>query len=407
MMWTEKYRINTIDSFFGNEKERVNVIDWLDKWVKGTKPLLLIGSPGTGKTSFVKSLTKYFDYDLIELNASDLRNKINLESIVDPILSNHSVFGKKILLFLDEVDGIAGRDDYGGVAYLVTVLKDSDIPIIMASNSKGSKIKDIIKNSKVVTFNPLSAFASYLLIQHVLNEEKKSLDESVKLDLIKQSKGDARSLLYGMQIILGGSPHIDFKARQEIPIEECVNNFFSTTGMFETKKMLSLSSIRYSTPKFGYSPEERNKDFLNALYTSIVSNHKILSSTDLAALLQQLSEVDLFVNKIYENRNWRLLKYANDILIWKMFNFSRFPSIRYNQYSIPFPLIGSIFMRGQTLRQLRAKLTREFHTGSSKVGLFYYSYLIQILRISNIEAVDFNDPDSSKLNEIIEKEKSR
>lgn len=406
-MWTEKYRINTIEGFFGNEKERVTVIDWLAKWFKGTKPLLLIGSPGTGKTSFVKSLTKYFDYDLIELNASDLRNKINLESIIDPILSNQSVFGKKILLFLDEVDGIAGRDDYGGIAYLGTVLKDSDIPIIMASNSKGPKMKDIIKNSKVITFNPLSAFASYMLIQHILDEEKKRLDESVKLDLIKQSRGDARSLLYGMQIILGGSLHIDIKARQEILIEECVNDFFTTNDMFETKKILVHSSIRYSTPKFGYTPEDRNKDFLNALYTSIVSNHKILNSMDLAALLQQLSEVDLFVNKIYQNRNWRLLKYANDILIWKMFNFSRIPSIRYNQYSIPFPLIGTIFMRGQTLKQVRSELARVFHTGSSKVGLFYYPYLIQILKISDVDAIDFDNPDSSKLNEIIEREKLR
>ena len=144
-MWTEKYRINQIDSFFGNEKERLVAIDWLVKWIKGTKPLLLVGSPGTGKTSFVKSLAKHFDYDLIELNASDLRNKVNLESIINPILSNSSLFGKKILLFLDEVDGISARDDFGGTSFLGIVLKDSEIPIIMASNSKSAKNE---RNSK-------------------------------------------------------------------------------------------------------------------------------------------------------------------------------------------------------------------------------------------------------------------
>lgn len=406
-MWTEKYRIEKIDSFFGNEKERITVIDWLATWVKGTKPLLLIGSPGTGKTSFVKALSKYLDYDLIELNASDLRNKINLESIIGPILSNRSVFGKKILLFLDEVDGISGRDDFGGSSYLGAVLKDSDVPIIMAANSRGPKMKDVIKNSKTISFHPLSPFASYLLVQHVLDEEKKSISENVKLDLIKQSKGDARSLLNGMQIILEGKFQVDSRLRQEIPIEECVNYFFSSTDISKTKELLSRSSIRYSTPKFGYSPEERSKDFLNALYTSIVSNHKVLTSMDLAALLHHLSEADLFVNKIYENRNWRLLKYANDILVWKIFDYSRFPSITYNQYSVPFPLIGSIFMRGQTLRQVRAELAREFHAGMSNVGLFYYPYLIQILRNSNLSTIDFKNPDNSKLNDIIEKEKSR
>jgi replication factor C large subunit len=406
-MWTEKYRINSIDSFFGNEKERLAVIDWLAKWIKGTKPLLLIGSPGTGKTSFVKSLAKYFDYDLIELNASDLRNKINLESIINPILSNSSLFGKNILLFLDEIDGLSARDDFGGTAYLGTLLKDSEIPIIMAANSKNSKTKEIIKNSKVITFHPLSSFASYLLIQHILNEEKQSLGEEVKLDIIKLSRGDARSILNATQIILEANTHPNSTAGQELTMEQCVNDFFSINDKAEAKKMLLISSIRYSTPKFGYSQEERTKDLLNALYTSIVSNHKMVSSEELADLLHHLSEVDLFVNKIYENRNWSLLRYANDVLISRFFSFSRFSSIRYNQYSIPFPLIGSIFMRGQTLRQVRTQLAKVFHVGESKVGLFYYSYFIQILKDTKNLSIVFNNSDNSKLNEIIEKEKSR
>lgn len=406
-MWTEKYRINRIDSFFGNEKERITVIDWLAKWIKGTKPLLLVGSPGTGKTSFVKSLAKHFDYDLIELNASDLRNKINLESIINPILSNSSLFGKKVLLFLDEVDGISSRDDFGGASFLGTLLKDSEIPIIMASNSKSTKMKEIIKNSKTVNFHQLSSYASYLLIQHILNEEKQSIDEKVKLDIIKQSKGDARSILNGLQIVLEGNIHANSKSGQELSMEECINNFFSQKDKLEIKKILLVSSIRYSTPKFGYSQEERGKDLLNALYTSIVSNHKMLSSAELAELLHQLSEVDLFVNRIYEKRNWSLLRYANDVLISKLFYFSRFPSIKYNQYSIPFPLIGSIFMRGQTLRQVRTELASAFHIGESKVGLFYYSFFIHILKSAESSSIIFNNSDNSKLNEIIEKEKSR
>ena len=173
-MWVEKYRVREFDSFFGNEKSRLLVINWLKKWIKGTKPLLIIGPPGTGKTSFVKSLAKLLDLDLIELNASDLRNKINLETIINPILINNSIFGKRMLLFLDEVDGISGRDDYGGMPFLSNILKNADVPIIMASNSKSNKMKDIIKNSKPVEFRPLSSFASYMLLQNVMQVGKKT-----------------------------------------------------------------------------------------------------------------------------------------------------------------------------------------------------------------------------------------
>ncbi|MDQ6723799.1 MAG: AAA family ATPase, partial [Thermoproteota archaeon] len=80
-MWSEKYRFKNIDQFVGNEKSRLDVIKWIKNWIKGTKPLIMIGPPGTGKTSFITSMANFFNYDLVELNASDFRNKANLESI--------------------------------------------------------------------------------------------------------------------------------------------------------------------------------------------------------------------------------------------------------------------------------------------------------------------------------------
>lgn len=407
MMWTEKYRMKSIDGFFGNEKERHIVIDWLSHWVKGSKPLLMMGPPGTGKTSFVKSLAKYFDYDLVELNASDLRNKSNLEALILPLLINSSLFGKKLMLFLDEIDGISGRDDYGGLSFLGVVLKDADIPIIMASNSKNQKMKDVLKSSKIVTFLPLTPFASYLLIKYILNRESKILDQDTIIKIIRDARGDARGLINGLQMIIEGTIEGYSKIGSEYEIEESINKFFTFENINETKQMLLNSVLQFSTPKFGYSQEERSRDFLNALYNSIVSNHKNISDEKLANLLHCLSEVDLFVNRIYENRNWRLLKYSNDILLTKLFETSRNLGIKYSQYSIPFPLIGTIFMRGQSLRPLRGALSKQFHTSTSTVGLFCLSYFLQVIKNGKFGVLDFNSNEDDKINEIIVKEKLR
>jgi len=403
-MWIEKYRVSEFDSFFGNEKPRLLVLNWLKKWVKGTKPLLIIGPPGTGKTSFVKSLAKLLDFDLIELNASDLRNKISLETIINPILLNNSIFGKQMLLFLDEVDGISGRDDYGGLPFLSNILKNSDVPIIMASNSKSYKMKDIIKNSKLVEFRSLSSFASYMLLQNVMRMERQHLESSEQFKIISQSRGDARTLLNTLQTKLEGEVDSDGHTGTELSIEECITKFFTLTDITEAKQILITSSIRYSTPKYGFTSEERNKDFLNALYTSIVSSERNIPSNDLANILDKLSEIDLFVNRIYEKRNWSLLRYANDLLLQKLFRISRDKAIEYNQYSVPFSSIGPIFMRGQSLRPLRTELSKIFHTSISKIGLFYYSNFIVILKNLAIQDLDFDNPDSLKFNEVINKE---
>ncbi len=403
-MWVEKYRISEFDNFFGNEKSRLLVINWLRNWIKGAKPLLIVGPPGTGKTSFVKSLAKLLDLDLIELNASDLRNKINLEIIINPILLNKSIFGKQMLLFLDEVDGISGRDDYGGMPFLSNILKNADVPIIMASNSKSYKMKDLIKNSKLVEFRPLSSFASYMLLQNVMRRERKNLKSSEQFKIISQCRGDARTLLNTLQAKLEGEVNSDGNTGTESSIEECINNFFSLTDISQAKKLLITSSIRYTTPKYGYTSEERSKDFLNALYTSIVSSERKLKSDDLANLLEKLSEIDLFVDRIYEKRNWSLLRYTNDLFLNKLFRISRDKAIEYNQYSVPFSAMGPIFMRGQSLRPLRTELSKIFHTSVSKIGLFYYSNFIMIMKNLAIKDLGFDNPDNLKFNELINKE---
>jgi replication factor C large subunit len=407
-MWSEKYRLNIMDGFVGNEKSRLDVLKWIKTWIKGTKPLILIGPPGTGKTSFVTSMASFLNYDLVELNASDFRNKVNLESIIQPLLINNSIFGKRLLLFLDEVDGISGRDDYGGLSFLISAVKNSNIPIIMAANSKNPKMKELIKNCKMVEFLPLSPFSCYLLLQNLLKKENLSLDLDQKLNLIEKSKGDMRSLLNLVQTKLQGR-YDSFKTpSQDLSVEDGVNLFFSAENISKAKTILYQSDVIYTSPRFGSSPDERARDIVYALFSSVVANEKRISITDMAKILDGLSEVDLYVNKIFRNRNWHLLRYANDVLVSKLFDVTRGLNVKYSQYNIPFPLIGSIFIRGQSTRMLGKTLSKVFHTNSSDFGMYYLLPMLYVLKDLHYRGnVFFNTEDDGKLNEIISKEQER
>ena len=84
--------------------------------------MILIGPPGVGKTTIVNIIAKKLGYDVICLNASDMRNKQQIEDIINPVINNLGLFGKTIV-FVDEVDGIHGRYDYGGTEALIKILK--------------------------------------------------------------------------------------------------------------------------------------------------------------------------------------------------------------------------------------------------------------------------------------------
>ena len=133
-MWSEKYRPQSISDMIGNEDSRAALIEWFAKWKKGTKPILLVGPPGIGKTTIANLASKQFGYDMIGLNASDVRSKSRINEILSPVLGNVSVLGSP-MIFVDEVDGIHGRADFGGAEALIKILKEPTIPIVLAANS--------------------------------------------------------------------------------------------------------------------------------------------------------------------------------------------------------------------------------------------------------------------------------
>src|SRR3990167_4092390 len=136
-MWSEKYRPQSIIDMMGNEDARASFVEWFGKWKKGTKPLLLVGPPGIGKTTLANLAAKQFGYDMISLNASDVRNKQQIQEILSPVLGNASLLGSP-MIFVDEVDGVHGRADFGGGEALLDILKKPTIPIILAANSESS-----------------------------------------------------------------------------------------------------------------------------------------------------------------------------------------------------------------------------------------------------------------------------
>jgi replication factor C large subunit len=405
-MWSELYRPVRVEQMIGNEDVRLIVLKWISGWVVGSRPLLLIGPPGVGKTSLVHILAGQFDYDLIEMNASDTRSKEDLERLIMPMLMNASIFGKRMLLFLDEIDGISGREDTGGIDSIVNMMKEPAIPVIMAANKHDTKLKELAKVSKVISFNPVPPRLLMLFLDRIIKKEKMNLSSEEKNSIVYNSRGDIRSLLNNAQsksFGYEGVRPINF----QIDIATAIEGFFSSDRAEIAREFLLNADATYQNPRFGMSTEERRKDKLNALFSSVVSSR--IDPDSLAAILDILSKADIIVGRVGENRQWSLLKYIDNIIAYGLFDTTHYKQIKYNQYSMSWPVMGPIFIRGRSMKNLLSEMAYETHTSKSVFGSLYFPYLIQIMIDNKIDPYEFAEHSNldEKTGEALAKEMDR
>jgi replication factor C large subunit len=388
-MWSEKHRPRTVQGMVGNEDARFAAIKWLAGWVSGSRPLLLVGPPGTGKTTLVHTLARQLDYDVVEMNASDIRNKEALQARIMPVFQNTAnLIGKKIMLFLDEVDGISGREDTGGLDTLIDLMKEPTAPVIMAANEKSLKIRKLVKACKMIEFKPVPSRLLILLLDHILQSEGVKLAPGDRKLIVDNSRGDIRSLLNSAQSRAAGYSTVSNKDIIDVDIADAINGYFNAGSMEQAMQFITKADVLYPDPRYRpISPEERRKDMLSALFSSIVSSH--IGQHDLALLLDVLSRADMMVGRANASRQWHLLKYINSIIATGLYEKSRQKSIRYSQYVMPWPVMGPIFARSQSTRKILNELALALHISRSSAGLFVLPYFIRIMIDEKIDPVEF------------------
>ena len=381
MMWSEKYRPNNFTDLIGNEESRKLFVEWFTNWKKGTKPILLVGPPGIGKTTLANIAAKQFGYDLISINASDVRNKRNINEILTPVLGNQTVLGVP-MIFIDEVDGIHGRADYGGGEAIIQILKEPTVPIVLAANTDTSdKMKSIKKVVKTINLKTLSPKLLRLYLNKILQLEGVKIDSDALTKLVIESRGDIRSLINFTQARVTGFDPPTERSFETLDIEEGINAFYKANSIDEARSV--LYSLRID-------PREK----ISAFYSSIITSK--ISVDDMQNFLQVISEADMLYGKIMKTQQWRLLRYLDAILLGL---YKKDIPIRYSKYNLSWQLLNRLRWDGTKIKLIIGSLAKTMHVSKSAFSTIYFPFLLYCIKNKKID-LQFDE----SLEEIVEKE---
>ena len=128
-MWVIKYKPKNLTEYVGQKEAVETFLRWIKNWKQG-KSLLFYGPPGTGKTCLIETFGKENNCEFIEMNASDFRDRKQIEEVLGQSMKQASLFGRKKIFLIDEIDGLAGRGDLGGVGAIIKIIKESKFPTI-------------------------------------------------------------------------------------------------------------------------------------------------------------------------------------------------------------------------------------------------------------------------------------
>ena len=313
LLWVEKYRPKKIEDIIGNEEAKATFVEWLKgkRKSKTKKAVLLYGPPGVGKTALVNAAAKEFGFTIIEMNASDTRSEKAINEVAQPAtsyvaLDAFSAQSKGNLLFLDEVDGITGNEDRGGVSAIIEIVEKSLVPVIMAANDPDlDKLRPLKKVCLLIRFQQIRTPLPIALLQKICQLEHVKAEFEALERIVQNSRGDVRSAINDLQSlseenhVLTLQDTMGLSSRnKDITMDETLRGFFSAKSVAEAANLLSRSSVDYD-------------EFLMSVSDNLPKRYT--NPAELAAAYDFVSQADVYRGRI-GTENWQLLKYFYNAL---------------------------------------------------------------------------------------------
>ena len=302
--WIKKYEPRNTSEIVGQEEAIAQIRKFISEGRKNSA--LLYGETGCGKTISAYAIANEFSHEIIEVNASDFRNKEKIDAVIGNAMKQLSLFAKSKIILIDEIDGLSGTKDRGGIAEITKLIQDSKFPVILTANNPwDQKFSKLRNKCELIQFEILENKSVFKALERICKSENISYKEETLNKFARRAGSDLRAAINDLQSFTE-------KNKLDESAVEAISDRNRTEAITSALvKIFKTTDASIAVNAFDSVEEDMNKCIL---WIDENLPKEYTKPEDLARAYTKISKADVFMRRIKRRQHWRFLVYVNALL---------------------------------------------------------------------------------------------
>jgi len=377
MLWSEKHKPRKLEDIIGHTQAAEKLTEWAKAWTKGKKQkaVVLSGGAGVGKTAIAHALANEFDFELFEMNASDVRDSKTIDKIAGLAAVSRTFSGKMRLILFDEIDGLTGTEDRGGASAVGRIVKEPQCPVILTANDIWDiKLRGIVFACDRIELKKVNYLSIANFLDKIAKKEHVKVDKEILRKIAENCNGDIRSAINDLQQIAEGREEVSEKDAEILMKRDREENMFNITRVI-------LKTMDFNTSRNILNSTSEDPDFiLKWIDENLPKEYK--KPEDLFRAYEYLSKADIYMGRIHNRQHWGFLRYANDLMSAgvSVSKDAKYPG--FTMYS--FPSVIKYLSKSKPEREMRktiaGKIAKTVHTSTRTAIQDYLPMYLELVK---------------------------
>lgn len=357
------YEISSMRDILGQEEAISRLERFANDIDEGRRrtPLLVFGAPGTGKTAAVHVLAKKRKWNVVELNASDYRDRETIERRLVAASTSRTLFHKRNLIVLDEIDELAPRFDKGASSGIAGLIADSKNPVIFIANDMWDQSISFLRNKvEPIEFKRLAPQTVAKVISNLCKRLSINMSDDVIEIIANRSNGDARSAINDVSVMIGSNEDVT----EVIGLRDRKIDVF---GVLDKIFLTSAGSAMGAHLRSMTNTDLTNEMLINWIDENIPKRYT--QREEMKRAFDTLSYASVFLTRAARSQYYTYWRYMNVLMSSGVaLAKNSHPDTR-NRYSFPkfIKELSASKAERREEREIAEKLQRYFHSSISDI----------------------------------------